>query len=688
MKSVFRISVCLLCCVGLILGCFPVKAEASALAATVGIGVAACLILMSAGVVFNPRSLDEVQAIGQSFQSYLQQWGIQNSKQDAVESYIDSIVIINPLGGNPIAPKDKVLKIAENVRDAIFGWVYAVMINQIQIKNENVPAAFGFTATRLSSYSSTSTTNIFPQSYEYLLSDFTDEFWSCLPKLGVADYVMVTAIRNSSPYLVYGLYFDESGAFCMGEFINSLLTPHASLLGVFSLKDLELVESRYIGGFGSSSTFSKIFYDKSSAEADPSFLTSNYLAFNFNGAKPAVYMYDTLLRNSAWFYPFYEKLSTDSTWAGTARYGFNHSRGVSGYWANTDYVTWSEAYPTIKPAALVGDVLEDLENGVQDAFVVSDIGYSQILLDYLSPLTSLQQISQQMVSGDLTLEEYQAMTYVGSSLAATPAFVTNIPYGSSITYSQGAAAAPITVLATSSDGGTLSYEWYRYGTGEDGKVYPVEVLGTSNSFTPSTAEVGTSYYYCKVTNVNSDGLYATNISSSIAVEVTAAPGIDSEPGTETDEDKIAGAITGAITDAIPGIKESITDAIAGSNTDEENKATSTGTDTVGQVIDLIPDYSSLVMPGLRQLASSLSYEGTSCILTMPAITLPGIDGLFKEAKLLDEQTVDFEDYFQMIPDVIMTIIRAVLDIAVVFFCIREVKNMIGQALMGFPGKEK
>jgi len=61
-------------------------------------------------------------------------------------------------------------------------------------------------------------------------------------------------------------------------------------------------------------------------------------------------------------------------------------------------------------------------------------------------------------------------------------------------------AEPLTVTASVSDGGSLSYQWYSrttsYGNGN-----PIEGATTS-SYTPSTATVGTVYYSVVVTNTN------------------------------------------------------------------------------------------------------------------------------------------------------------------------------------------
>ena len=63
-------------------------------------------------------------------------------------------------------------------------------------------------------------------------------------------------------------------------------------------------------------------------------------------------------------------------------------------------------------------------------------------------------------------------------------------------YTVGATATALSVEATVSDGGTLTYQWYK------GKE-PIEGA-TSDSYTPSTAEAGTFKYKVVVTNTNNN----------------------------------------------------------------------------------------------------------------------------------------------------------------------------------------
>jgi len=98
--------------------------------------------------------------------------------------------------------------------------------------------------------------------------------------------------------------------------------------------------------------------------------------------------------------------------------------------------------------------------------------------------------------------------------AATP-YISAQPVSGS--YKKGAAAAALSVTASVSDGGTLSYQWYR---NTANSTSGGTAVGIGATYTPSTAEVGTLYYYVVVTSTNNSvngNKTATATSSVIAV---------------------------------------------------------------------------------------------------------------------------------------------------------------------------
>lgn len=68
-----------------------------------------------------------------------------------------------------------------------------------------------------------------------------------------------------------------------------------------------------------------------------------------------------------------------------------------------------------------------------------------------------------------------------------------------VTYNMGDTAAELRITAAVADDGTLKYQWYKK-IGERGQFESISGANSS-AYTPSTAEAGTVYYRCKVTNV-------------------------------------------------------------------------------------------------------------------------------------------------------------------------------------------
>ncbi|GHU72925.1 hypothetical protein FACS189450_11680 [Spirochaetia bacterium] len=105
--------------------------------------------------------------------------------------------------------------------------------------------------------------------------------------------------------------------------------------------------------------------------------------------------------------------------------------------------------------------------------------------------------------------------------AATPS-ITGQP-ASSATYLQNATAAALTVTATVTDSGTLSYQWYR---NTSNSTTGGTLVGTNSaSYTPVTSAAGILYYYVVVTNTNTsvNGTTTATATSSVATVTVNAP---------------------------------------------------------------------------------------------------------------------------------------------------------------------
>ncbi|MDR0580000.1 MAG: hypothetical protein LBG21_05300 [Campylobacteraceae bacterium] len=90
-------------------------------------------------------------------------------------------------------------------------------------------------------------------------------------------------------------------------------------------------------------------------------------------------------------------------------------------------------------------------------------------------------------------------------------------------YAQGDTANPLSVNASVTDAGVLSYQWYKTSNpNNNGDLISGE---TQQTYTPSTLDVGTLYYYVVVTNTNNNvnGKTTANITSDTVSIVVSIP---------------------------------------------------------------------------------------------------------------------------------------------------------------------
>ena len=111
----------------------------------------------------------------------------------------------------------------------------------------------------------------------------------------------------------------------------------------------------------------------------------------------------------------------------------------------------------------------------------------------------------------------------------------------SATYAKGAAATALTVEADVTDGGTLSYQWY---SSSDANTSGTAIGGANSaSYIPSTSDIGTTYYYCVVTNTKNDTT-ATATSDYAAIIVNSS-----------DEGTIMASVSGTFA-SVPNVLQS------------------------------------------------------------------------------------------------------------------------------------
>ena len=105
-----------------------------------------------------------------------------------------------------------------------------------------------------------------------------------------------------------------------------------------------------------------------------------------------------------------------------------------------------------------------------------------------------------------------------------PELTTNL--SGSVTYKVGDTAKALTVEATTTDGGTITYQWYQSSTNKNGGGTPIDGA-TENTYVPSTKEEGTMYYYAVATSTIGN---SSNGVTSDTAEVIVSSADDEQKG--------------------------------------------------------------------------------------------------------------------------------------------------------------
>lgn len=113
---------------------------------------------------------------------------------------------------------------------------------------------------------------------------------------------------------------------------------------------------------------------------------------------------------------------------------------------------------------------------------------------------------------------------------------------------------------------------------------------------------------------------------------------------------------------------------------EKNEAESSGQGSVDYVSGAIEDKSAGFISSIGSLVSSMSYEGTACAWTFPALKLPAIEGVMPEYQLTEEKPIDFEFWVNKIPANILLLVRSLLTIALIGYCFKELYSTISYVL--------
>lgn len=166
----------------------------------------------------------------------------------------------------------------------------------------------------------------------------------------------------------------------------------------------------------------------------------------------------------------------------------------------------------------------DLANRAQMAVVEQVYLKCDKLLDEMRAYIKAGDFSQPFKASDMNAAGTDLATPVLYADAIVAPSITQQP--ADATYEQGAAAADLSVVATSACGGDLAYEWFA----KTGDTVSSTGVKTAN-FPVDTSKIGTTTYFCRVTNAA--GLSVDSNVATIVVKAASKP-VDpdqNDPGT-------------------------------------------------------------------------------------------------------------------------------------------------------------
>lgn len=113
---------------------------------------------------------------------------------------------------------------------------------------------------------------------------------------------------------------------------------------------------------------------------------------------------------------------------------------------------------------------------------------------------------------------------------------------------------------------------------------------------------------------------------------------------------------------------------------EKQEAQTQGNQSTSDATTAITDNSQGFIDSLGGLANSMSYSGTNCSWTFPAITLPAIPGVMPGYQLTSEKPIDFSYWVNQIPANLLLLIQSLLTLALIIYCFKEVYGTISYVL--------
>lgn len=113
---------------------------------------------------------------------------------------------------------------------------------------------------------------------------------------------------------------------------------------------------------------------------------------------------------------------------------------------------------------------------------------------------------------------------------------------------------------------------------------------------------------------------------------------------------------------------------------EKDEISNSGNDSVDGAMEVMPNYDlGDVFDGFINV---MEYDGIDCEFSIPEIYIPSIVNITPKVVLYEGGTINFKDFFEMIPITILQVVRAFLTVALILFCFKELWEDIGAILSG------
>lgn len=109
---------------------------------------------------------------------------------------------------------------------------------------------------------------------------------------------------------------------------------------------------------------------------------------------------------------------------------------------------------------------------------------------------------------------------------------------------------------------------------------------------------------------------------------------------------------------------------------EGELAADSGNTAIDSILDGIENKGTGFFNAMSGLMNAMSYTGTDCNWKFPAMYIPAISGVIDRTQLNDELDIDLTYWIDKIPSSVMSVIQAVLTIALILYCFRELYNVL------------